>query len=74
MESASEQVLQRFGPFGVSVCEGSYGIFRWHWENVFVIELTDSCLRGIREKSIATWPRRAEGAFAIIRRLAPGIG
>jgi hypothetical protein len=44
----TEQPLLSFGPFGVSVCEGPYRVFKWQWQNVFVIELTDHCLRGGR--------------------------
>ena len=44
----TEQSLLRFGPFGVSVCDGPYAVFKWQWQNVFAIELTDHCLRGSR--------------------------
>ena len=44
----TEQPLLSFGPFGVSVCDGPYRVFKWQWQNVFVIELTDRCLKGRR--------------------------
>ena len=44
----TEQPLLSFGPFGVSVCDGPYGVFKWQWQNVFLIEFTDHCLRGSR--------------------------
>ena len=45
----SEQTLLSFGPLGVSVCDGAYRVFKWQWQNVFRIELTDRCLRASRK-------------------------
>jgi len=47
----TEQRLYSFGPFGVSVCEGPYGIFKWQKKNVTLIELTDRCIRGVANRS-----------------------
>lgn len=56
-----EQTLFSFGPFGVSVWDGPFGIFRWHWENVFVIEITDHCLKGRRKWRFLSFPRPRGG-------------
>lgn len=45
---STETPLLSFGPFGVSVCDGPYAVFKWQRKNVFVIELTDHYLRGSR--------------------------
>ena len=58
----TEQTLFSFGPFGVSVWDGPFGIFKWHWENVFVIEITDRCLRGRRKWRLLSFPRPRGGA------------
>jgi hypothetical protein len=57
----TEQLLLRFGPFGVSVCDGPYGIFRWQRKNVYVIELTDRCLRGSRSSRVLVLARPRGG-------------
>lgn len=41
------QRVYAFGPFGVSICDGRYGIFKWQWQNVTLIELTEHSIRGI---------------------------
>lgn len=51
-----EQPLFSFGPFGVSVWNGPFGIFKWHWDNFFVIELTAGGLRGRRKWRFLTFP------------------
>lgn len=61
-----EQVLQRFGPLGVSVCDGPFGIFRWHWKNIFVIELTERSVRGIRDTRFFPFARRGSGRSFVI--------
>jgi hypothetical protein len=58
----TEQLLLSFGPFGVSVCDGPYRVFRWQWQNVFLIELTDHCLRGSRRSRSFLRGRRESGA------------
>lgn len=47
-----ERVLLSLGPLGVSVCEGPYGIFRWHRRNVILIELTEDRLRGTKSRGV----------------------
>jgi len=54
----SEQRLYSFGPFGVSVCDGPYGIFKWQKQNVTVVELTDRCIKGIASRSFGLFGRR----------------
>jgi hypothetical protein len=61
----TEQPLLSFGPFGVSVCEGPYRIFKWQWQNVFVIELTDHCLRGSRRSRLVLKRRPGGASFEI---------
>jgi hypothetical protein len=56
-----EQLLLRFGPFGVSVCDGPYGVFKWQWQNVFTIELTDHSLRGSRSPGFSLFGRSRRG-------------
>jgi hypothetical protein len=57
-----EQTLLSFGPFGVSVCEGPYAVFKRQWQNVFLIELTDHCLRGSRRSRFLLPKRQRRGA------------
>jgi hypothetical protein len=62
----TEQSLLTFDPFGVSVCEGPYRVFKWQWQNVFLIKLTDRCLRASRSFSSPLLGRLRGGApFAI---------
>jgi hypothetical protein len=62
----TEQPLLSFGPFGVSVCEGPYRVFKWQWQNVFLIELTDDRLRGSRRsRSSLLRRRRGDASFEI---------
>jgi len=42
----AEQVLLSFGPFGVSVCDGRYGVFKWQARNITIVQLTGACIRG----------------------------
>jgi len=58
----TERPLLSFGPFGVSVCDGPYGIFKWQWQNVFLIELTNHCLRGSRRFRFPRLRRSRKGA------------
>jgi hypothetical protein len=58
----TEQPLLSFGPFGVSVCEGPYRVFKWQWQNVFLIELTDHSLRGTRRFRFPLLGRSRGGA------------
>jgi len=43
------------------VWDGPFGIFKWHWQNVFVIELTERCLRGRRKWRFLSFPRPRGG-------------
>ena len=54
-----EDLLLSFGPFGVAVCQGPYGIFRWQRQNVFTIQLTNCRLIGIRRSRLRL--RRSRG-------------
>ena len=56
----SGPLLCSFGPFGVSVCNGPYGVFKWQKKNVTVVELTDSCIRGIVNRSFGFFGRRSQ--------------
>lgn len=58
----AEEVILSFGPFGVSVCDGPYGVFKWQWQNVFLIELTDHSLRGTRRSRFRLLGRSRAGA------------
>ena len=55
----AEQLLLSFGPFGVAVTDGPYGVFKWQWQNVFVIELTSLRLvaRRTSRRRPLRWPR-----------------
>jgi len=56
------QILYSFGPFGTSVCRGPYGVFKWQRSNWTRVELTDTCLRGRRQRSFFTFnPRSSSG-------------
>jgi len=48
---AGERVLYSFGPFGISLCEGRYSIWKWHKRNVTAIELTNRRIRGVANTS-----------------------
>ena len=58
----SEQRLYSFGPFGVSVCDGPYGIFKWQKKNVTVVELTDRCIKGIDNRGLGLFRFRSWGS------------
>jgi hypothetical protein len=58
----TEQLLLSFGPFGVSVCDGPYAVFKMQWQNVFLIELTDRRLRGSRRSGFPLFRRSRGGA------------
>lgn len=57
----TEQRLFSFGPFGVSVGAGPYGIFRWRKKNITLIEVTDRCIRGISSGDLGPARRRLQG-------------
>lgn len=42
-----ERVLYFFGPFGVSLCEGRYSVWKWHTKNTTTIELTNRRILGL---------------------------
>jgi hypothetical protein len=58
----TEQPLLSFGPFGVSVCDGPYGIFKWQKKNVTIIELTDRCIRGVDNRGLGLFRFRSWGS------------
>lgn len=58
----TEQLLLSFGPFGVSVCDGPYAVFKLQWQNVFLIQLTDRRLRGSRRSRFPLFRRSRGGA------------
>ena len=58
----TEQRLYSFGPFGVSVCDGPYGIFKWQKKNVTVVELTDRCIKGIDNRGLGLFRFRSWGS------------
>lgn len=39
--ASSENVLLTFGPFGVSICDGPYSMFKWQRKNASYVELTN---------------------------------
>jgi len=45
-----ETPLLCFGPFGVTVCDGPYSMYKWQRKNVTVIELTNTGIHGIPNK------------------------
>jgi hypothetical protein len=49
-----EQVLLSFGPLGVSVCKGSYSMWKWQRKNATVIELTSLGIRGVPVRGLAS--------------------
>lgn len=57
----AEQQLFAFGPFGVSDCEGPYGVFKWQKTNVTKVELTDRCIRGIPTRGFSFMGRKPRG-------------
>jgi hypothetical protein len=60
-----EQRLYAFGPFGVSVCEGPYGVFKWQKKNMIVVELTDRCIRGVVDRRLVLFRlRRRRGGLS----------
>lgn len=57
-----ERLLLSFGPLGVTVQEGPFGLFRWHWTNVHAIELTDRRIRGSRRFRFLSFKHPRGGA------------
>ncbi len=45
--AAVERVLYFFGPFGVSLCDGRYSVWKWHTKNTTTIELTNRRILGL---------------------------
>lgn len=48
----TETTLLTFGPFGVSVCDGPYSMFRWQRKNVTIIEVANVRIRGFPNHSL----------------------
>ncbi len=44
---APERVLYFFGPFGVSICEGHYSVWKWHRRNATTVEFTNRRILGM---------------------------
>ena len=60
--AGADELLCAFGPFGVSLCNGPYGVFRWQTSNMTRIELTGTCIRAIRQRAFAVFGgRRSRG-------------
>ena len=53
-----EALLCAFGPFGVSVCNGPYGVFKWQKTNMTRIELTGTCIRAIIQRAVGPFAGR----------------
>jgi len=54
----AEELLCTFGPFGVSVCDGPYGVFKWQKTNMTRIDLTDTCLRAVIQRAFGPFGGR----------------
>ena len=54
----ADELLCAFGPFGVSVCNGPYGVFKWQKTNMTRVELTDTCIRGVIQHALGLFGRR----------------
>lgn len=61
----TEQLLLSFGPLGVSVCDGPYGVYKWQWQNVFLIQLTVDSLRASRKFRVPLFGRWVGASFEI---------
>ena len=59
--TGTETALCTFGPFGVSVCRGPYGVFRWQRTNSTRVVLTDRRLLGLRQRAFSLFGRSAAG-------------
>ena len=60
--AGEDELLCAFGPFGVSVCNGPYGVFKWQTSNMTRIELTGTCIRAVRRRAFAIFGgRRSRG-------------
>jgi hypothetical protein len=64
----AEELLCTFGPFGVSMCDGPYGVFKWQKTNMTRIDLTDTCLRAVIQRAFGPFggrPSRKAPLFEI---------
>lgn len=59
--SDPEQVLYTFGPFGVSLCRGPYGVFKWQQTNITRVEFTDTRIRGLKQRAFSVFGRSDAG-------------
>lgn len=59
--SDPEQTLFAFGPFGVSVCRGPYGVFKWQQTNITRVELTERRIRGLKQRAFGVFGRSHSG-------------
>jgi hypothetical protein len=48
--SPDEQTIFSFGPFGVTVCEGPYSMFKWQRKNITTIALTNQRICGVANR------------------------
>jgi len=58
-----ETSLLTFGPFGVTVCDGPYSMFKWQRKNVTMIEVTNLRIMGVPNQSIGffkLWGKRKD--------------
>lgn len=56
--AGAEELLCTFGPFGVSVCDGPYGVFKWQKTNMTRIEPNDTCIRAVIQRAFRLFGRR----------------
>ncbi len=54
----AEQTLHSFGPLGVSVCRGPYGVFKWQQTDITRVELTERRIFGRKQRAFGLFARR----------------
>lgn len=55
-----ETSLLTFGPFGVTVCDGPYSMFKWQRKNVTTIEVTNLRIMGVPNQSLGFFKLRGK--------------
>lgn len=65
MSGGHEQLLFTIGPFGTAVCPGPYSVFKWQKTNVTRVELTETRVRGRRQRSFFIFGRSASGGRVV---------
>jgi hypothetical protein len=53
-------LLLSFGPFGVTVCDGPYSMYKWQRKNVTIVELTNTGIYGIPNKKFGLFKLPAQ--------------